>query len=311
MSSVRFEVADLAEIRFGISPVWEAVTSLWLLQDPARHAIHLPWVKQARPLTRRRDVAPHFAILAQFIEPKRWLPDFLTSAPSGPLVDLDAELEVVRSTPPERVTADLLDLERNRPLRPFARALADDPRGMLPVLVTAVRVWFDAAIAPHWPRMRALFEADIAYRARQLADGGAKLLFDTLHPAAHWAGDRVVIADRHDVHIDVRGRGFPMTPSLVGDRGPLLTVSDWALPTMAYPVRAAGTLWEPALGRASSGLSGVLGPARAGRLSLGAVSQHLGALTAAGLLTRNRQGRCVFYVCTDLGLALLRANAPG
>jgi len=36
-------VPDVAEI--GISAISEIVTSRWALNDPARHAIHLPWIE--------------------------------------------------------------------------------------------------------------------------------------------------------------------------------------------------------------------------------------------------------------------------
>jgi len=322
VSYVQFDVTDLAEIRFGISPIAETVTSLWALDDPARHAIHLPWIKQARPLVGRHDLG----LLTAFIGRRRWIPDFLCPRPESPLVPIDDDLDTLLATPPERVTADILDLARNLPLRPAARRIADDPVTMLPRLADTIRTWFDAAIAPHWPRMRALLEADIAYRARQLADGGPRLLFDTLHPRAHWADDRLVVQDRWGLEVVVGGRGFAMMPSAFADRVPLLQVSSWSPPWIAYPVRALGTLWEGRPARPSGTLDGILGAARSRLLALlaspsttsdlaartglspGAVSQHLTALHAAGLLTRNRQGKLVFYATTDLGSSLLQAN---
>ena len=70
---------------------------------------------------------------------------------------IDDDLETLLATPPERVTADILDLDRNQPLRPAARRIAEDPVAMLPRLADTIRVWFDAAIAPHWPRMRVFY----------------------------------------------------------------------------------------------------------------------------------------------------------
>jgi DNA-binding transcriptional ArsR family regulator len=322
VSYVRFDVADLAEIRFGISPISETVTSLWALNDPARHAIHLPWIKQARTLLSQVDLS----LLTAFIGGKRWIPDFLCPRPASPLMHIDDDLGTLLATPPERVTADILDLARNQPLRPAARRIADDPVTMLPRLADTIRAWFDVAIAPHWPRMRALLEADIAYRARQLADGGPRLLFETLHPRAHWADDRLVVTDRWDIEVAVGGRGFAMMPSAFADRMPLLQVSSWSPPCVAYPVRALGTLWEGRPTRPNGSLDAILGSARARLLALlatpsttsdlaartglspGAVSQHLTALHASGLLTRNRQGKLVFYATTDLGSSLLNAN---
>ncbi|MFG2044111.1 ArsR family transcriptional regulator [Dactylosporangium sp. NPDC048998] len=331
MSEVRFEVSDVAEIRFCVSPLWETVTSMWALTQPGRHAIHLPWIKTARPLARRRDLAGHVELLTAFARPRAWLPDFLTPPPASPLQDICEELATVLASPPEEVRRDILVTEGSGPLAPLARVVADDPEGMVPRLVAAVRAWHDAAIRPHWPRMRALLEADIAYRARQLAAGGARQLFDTLHPAAHWDGDRLVIADRWTQSLTVSGRGFPLMPSVFADKAPLISCSNEAAPGAVYPARAVGTLWE-GLGRPGPGatdgdradaLSGVVGSARARLLellrapgttsdlahrtglSVGAVSQQLGLLYEARLVQRNRQGRAVYYLCTELGLALL------
>ncbi|MDA0633045.1 hypothetical protein OUY22_06400 [Nonomuraea sp. MCN248] len=40
---------DVARIRFAFSPLWELVASLRTLQDPARQALHLPWLTCVRP----------------------------------------------------------------------------------------------------------------------------------------------------------------------------------------------------------------------------------------------------------------------
>ncbi|HTJ37637.1 MAG TPA: ArsR family transcriptional regulator [Dactylosporangium sp.] len=327
MSEVRFEVSDVAEIRFCVSPLWETVASLWALRQPGRHAIHLPWIKVARPLARRRDLAGAVELIEAFVRPHAWLPDFLTPPPASPLQDIDEELATVLATPHDEVRRDILVTAQSRPLAPLARAVADDPAAMLPRLAGAVRAWHDAAILPHWPRMRALLEADIAYRARQLAGGGARQLFDNLHPAARWDGDRFVIADRWSQSLTVSGRGFPLMPSVFADKAPLISCSNEAAPGAVYPARAVGTLWE-GLGRPvdddrAAALGAVLGPARARLLELlrapgttsdlahrtglsaGAVSQQLGMLYDARLVQRNRQGRAVYYLCTALGLALL------
>jgi hypothetical protein len=37
-----------------------------------------------------------------------------------------------------------------------------------------LRRYWELAIAPAWPRMRLVLEADMTYRARQLAIGGAR-----------------------------------------------------------------------------------------------------------------------------------------
>jgi DNA-binding transcriptional ArsR family regulator len=158
-----------------------------------------------------------------------------------------------------------------------------------------------------------------------------RLLFDSLHATAHCAGDRLVVDDGTERVVSVGGRGFPLMPTVFADRGPLLSVSDWSAPVAIYPVRAIATLWEGrprAIGADPvSPLAAVLGPARARLLTLlqapatttelahrtglsvGAVSQHLSALHNARLVRRNRQGRSVYYLSTELG-AFLVSGGP-
>jgi DNA-binding transcriptional ArsR family regulator len=327
LSHVRFGLGDVTEIRFCVSPLWETVASLWALADPARHAVHLSWIRPARALARRRELAPHVELLTAFARPATWLPDFLTPPPAGPLAQIDEELATVAVTEPDRVTGDILATERHRPVTLLGRAVAEDPVRMLPRLVAALRAWHDAAIAPCWPTMRALLEADIAYRSRQLAEGGLRQLFDTLHPTVRWHGDRLVCDDPWGLDLDLRGRGLPLMPSVFVDRRVLLNVRDASPPGAVYPVRAVATMWEGRPAAAGgAGLDRVLGPARARLLWLlqspsttselarrtglspGSVSQHLRALHEAGLVSRSRQGRQVLYLGTEVASALLRAN---
>ena len=48
MIAYRFGPEDLGRVRFAISPLFEIAASLDVLRDPARHAMHAPWVATAR-----------------------------------------------------------------------------------------------------------------------------------------------------------------------------------------------------------------------------------------------------------------------
>ncbi|MFR9777460.1 ArsR family transcriptional regulator [Micromonospora sp. MS34] len=325
MSELRFEPADVAGVRFTVSPVWETVSSMWALDDPVRHAVHLPWVDRARVTLRRPEVAVRVRPLVELTRPRCWLPDFLTPAAPRPDVELAEQLDQIAATPPEVVVRDLLATTPKRPLSPFGRALLGDPRGLLPQLVTAVRVWYDEAVAPDWPRMRALLEADVAHRATQLADNGAGRLFGQLHPSLRWLGDRVVSDDPFERDFDLGGRGLALNPGVFTDRRVLWNLLEDSPPAGTYPVRAVGTLWEAVAAAPGDSLARVVGSGRAALLHLldsaatttdlarrtgmscGNVSQHLSALHAAGLVARSRQGRHVLYRNTEVGMALLGA----
>lgn len=318
MSQIRFGAADVADLRFAVSPLWETVRSLYAVDDPARHAVHLPWVRRVADLAGRPEIAP----LRGYVRPRGWTPDFLTPAPAGPLVSFSEQLATLRATPPEVVTSDIAATAARRPLSEIAQAAMKDPVTGLGVLADAVEAWYTLAIAPIWSRIRALIEADIVHRSRQLVEGGARLLFDTLHPSVRWAGDRIVADDPWNIELDLRGRGLPLLPSVFVDRRVLWPIRDTSPPLAVYPARAAATLWESGSPTTPGGLAAVLGPTRAQllrllqapastaelarrlHLSASAISQHLQAMHGAGLVARSRHGRHVLYYATEVGAAL-------
>ncbi|MFF0172290.1 ArsR/SmtB family transcription factor [Micromonospora profundi] len=328
VSELRFSLADVAGVRLAVSPVNETVMSMWALGSPVRYAVHLPWIDRARVTVRRPEVAARVRPLTELARAGCWLPDFLTPA-ARPNVEMAEQLDQIAATPPAVVVQDLLATTPRRPLSPFGLALLADPRRLLPQLVDAVRVWYDEAIAPDWPRMRALLDADVAYRAAQLAEGGAGRFFEQLHPSLRWLGDRVVSDDPFERDFDLRGRGLALNPTVFTERRVLWNLLEDSLPAGAYPVRAVGTLWEATPSPPGDSLARVVGPGRAALLHLldtatsttdlarltgmsaGNVSQHLAALHAAGLVHRVRQGRHVLYGNTEAAKVLLRASRGG
>ncbi|MEU5563669.1 ArsR/SmtB family transcription factor [Micromonospora musae] len=328
MSELRFSLADVAGVRLAVSPINETVMSMWALASPVRYAVHLPWIDRARMTVRRPEVAERVRPLRALARRGCWLPDFLTPA-ARPNVEMAEQLDQIAATPPAVVVQDLLATTQRRPLNAFGQALLADPRGLLPQLVDAVRVWYDEAIAPDWPRMRALLDADVAYRAAQLAENGAGRFFEQLHPSLRWLGDRVVSDDPFERDFDLRGRGLALNPTVFSGQQVLWNLLEDSLPAGVYPVRAVGTLWEATAPPPGDSLARVVGPGRAALLHLletattttdlarltamsaGGISQHLGALHAAGLVSRSRQGRQVLYRNTDAARVLLRASRGG
>lgn len=328
MSELRFSLTDVAGVRLAVSPVNETVLSMWALANPLRYAVHLPWIDRARVTLRRPEVAAPVRPLTELTWQGCPLPDFLTPA-ARPNVEMAEQLDQLAATPPAVVVKDLLATTARRPLGPFGLALLADPRGLLPQLVDAVRVWYDEAIAPDWPRIRAMLDADVAYRAAQLAENGAGRFFEQLHPSLRWLGDRVVSDDPFERDFDLRDRGLALSPALFTDRRVLWNLLEDSAPAGAYPVRAVGTLWEATATPPGDPLARVVGPGRAALLHLldtsstttdlarltgmsaGNVSQHLAALHAAGLVGRFRQGRHVLYRNTDAAHVLLRASRGG
>lgn len=283
MGAVRFGVDDLVNLRFAISPLWETVASLRASEDPGRHAVHLPWIKKA--LVLRQDPR-----LARRLEPLRTeLARFETPPPRCPLAEIEEELAV--SGAPSEVN-------------------------------DAVLAWWRAAVQPYWPRIRAVLEADVVHRTRQLAEDGIQEVFAHLHPTLRWTRDRLVSVDLPPGESGLGGGGITLVPTAFATRCRLLPGRGRTPPCVLYPARAVGTLWERR-GTAEEGLARLLGRSRAQvladtsspatttqlaartGLSLGAVSQHLAVLRDAGLVTSHRYRREVHYTASGMGLALL------
>jgi DNA-binding transcriptional ArsR family regulator len=326
MLELTFSAADLANIRFAFSPLWEVVASVRVLKSPTDDPLHLPWCAQAR---QRLDASGlDWDMLSALVPvPTRVIPDFVSPPPSTPVPDLELELNTVRGIPPERVRQMLDDMPGQRPAA--LHRLYDDPLAGLAHLAEIISAYWDVALAPYWPRMLAVLESDVLYRARRLAEGGTQQLLNDLGPQVRWDGDTLYVVNRHFSRaVALEGRGLLLVPSVfVWPRVFAKLDRPWQ-PTLRYPPRGVAMLWErrDPIER-SAGLTAVLGRTRAllltgldtpasttdlarrSGLSAGGVSQHLTALRAAGLVSGHRVGRFVLYARTGVAEALLAAAA--
>src|SRR5918911_497469 len=112
MLGMRFGAAALARVRFATSPLLETVRSIRAMDDPAAHAVHLPWIARARERTRDLDLEP----LRALQPPDVYTPDFIHPPPRRPLRELEDELAEMLATPPEQVRAEIERAYRHRPL---------------------------------------------------------------------------------------------------------------------------------------------------------------------------------------------------
>lgn len=324
--ALEFSVDDLARTRFAFSPLWETVVSVRALKTPGEHALHFPWIRETR--ARLADSGLDLAPLADLIPgPHTGFPDFLTPPPCTSVPELATELDRLAQTTPDQIRRDL-EFFRYPRQATFAHTLHRDP-SRLAELIDVIRAYWHLAIEPYWPRLRDLFEAEVHFRAKRLTEGGHQLLFEDLHPHVRWANGILRIDRRCTVLTrQLTGDGLLLIPSAFTWPDALTMVEPGWQPTLFYPPRGIATLWDHREGPCpSEALAGILGRSRATLLlalgdplsttdlarrtglTAGGVSQHLGALSAAGLITGHRLGRQVKYTRTRVGELLV--SAPG
>ena len=314
-----FTPHDVARTRFAFSPLFELVMSLIVLRAPASHALHLPWVRATRPLAARLDLSELFALV-----PVRGdTADFLAPPPASPLPDFAEELAAVRATPPARVAAELAGVP-GLP-EPVAERIHADPEAAIGRLTGTLQAYWDIALAGHWPRIQALLEADVLWRSRRIAVGGAAALFEDLHETITWRRGRLTAADPHQHSGSLSGEGLLLVPAVMTWPGVRKMIEPYQ-PMLAYPARGIATLWETGAPPAPHALAALVGQTRAALLTAlaqpasttalarrlqitpGAVSQHLSVLSGAGMVTRSRVGRLVLYRRTRSGDMLAAAS---
>jgi DNA-binding transcriptional ArsR family regulator len=325
----RLTSEDLAETRFAFSPIWELGMSLYKpMRDPAKHALHLPWVHEAREAIRGHDLALLFAVSPPAELPGEmhpYIPDFLTPTPETPFPEFEEELETVSRTPPAVVRHDvemMFESTKGTPPADLALRMMEEPDALLPRLVEQMREYWKLTIEPHWPRIRALHEADVSYRARQLALGGAELLFADLHPMFEWTGGELILNKHHEGVVEPGGRGIVLIPAVFDWPGIAIMI-ETEHPALSYAPRGIATLWDDAPPERNGAMDELIGGTRADilrvleipmttgelarrlHLSPAAVSQQLGVLRRAGVVDARRQGREVYSELTGDGKRLL------
>jgi DNA-binding transcriptional ArsR family regulator len=317
---IRLSPEDLAETRFAFSSVWEAAQSLEALENPGKYVFHLPWIDRARDAVRDLDLEPLTVLLSY---PNGYRVDFVTPPPEGPYPDFEEELGRIRATPHDVVRREIAIMYPNDDMPAAARAFLDEPDVALERLTEAFRVYWHGTLAEHWPRLRALLEGDLLYRAKRLALEGAEGLFGDLHPAVTWKDGVLSVDKRVDYDVEPGGRGLLLVPvAFACPKCTVMTDPPWQ-PTLTYTPRAIATLWETDRVSGDGVLDDLVGETRAAilraleipmtttevasRLGVtpGAVSQQLAVLRRAGVVNAHRSGRGVYSELTPLGESLV------
>lgn len=322
MLRIRLEVADLAAVRFSYSPLLETVFSIssWQLGRSSRNAVFRAWFEQTAQHIDQVD----WALLQVLRGPRGWVPDFITPRPGTARPDIHAELDAVRRTAPDVVVRDLA-ASHGAALPESLVSLVEEPERLAARVADALAGYWTAVVAPRWPRIASVLQADITYRSHRIATGGADLLFADLDEQITWSEGAIEVdTPALDADVEVSGRGLPLIPCLFASS--VTTFVDAGLPpALTYPARGRGTLLAAQpdvegplaalLGRTRAQLLHALHEptsttqlAQAFQITPGAVSQHLAVLQANGLVTRARSGRHVLYRQAPLAAELLRRS---
>ncbi|MEV2244343.1 DUF5937 family protein [Streptomyces sp. NPDC049970] len=321
---LHFGESDLLRCRFALSPLWETQAAVRLLAHPGAHGYHLPWLRRIREDAAALDLTPLWLLMPD----GGHNPDFVSPPPVGPATTFEEEIAGVRAVDPRVARDDMAQALAGRPDSPAGRRMLADPARTVRELADLLERAWQVMVEPHWPRLRALLEADIAYHSRRLAEVGFERLLGEISPQLRWTDSTLTVAGTRGDHTRVLGgRGLVLMPSVfvwpdvVGGHEP-----PWQ-PAVIYPARGIGGLWTRAADRTPDALARLLGRARADvlcaldepagtsalahRLALApsSVSAHLSVLRAAGLLTSRRYGHQVLYERTPLGIALAAQEA--
>ena len=318
MMTLRLDAADLASVRFALSPAQEVIFSLKAWSPAHQLSGLVPWLLDGRPRPETLD----WPLLLSVFGPRGWMPDFLTPRPETSRPSFADELAEIRATDPQRVRDDLLAAYTvDGAVAPLPSSLAHldrDPASVRDRLAAAMADYWRLVLEPRWPQVQSLLEADVTYRCHRIATGGLAALFADLDGRISWSDGLLRLDYPHlDTDDPVAGRGLPLTPSAFV-RSANMQIDPVLPPVIAYPARGRATLSEPPT-PASSAVHALLGRTRAAllldlaepasttqlaarhALTPGAVSQHLAVLKASGLVGSARAGRSVHYRRTPLG----------
>ncbi|ONI74227.1 transcriptional regulator [Kribbella sp. ALI-6-A] len=348
MISISLNTDDVSRIRFAFSPVWETVTSVRALSNNSLGSVHGPWLRKVRPLLgehesedgdrrgelrmAREQADDEFAealrLLRALIPAIGYIPDFITPAPPRRSTSFEAGLAAIEATPYELVVDELGKLHHDTP-DPLLPGLIADPGAALTRITAALRTYWQRAVEPDWRRMRALLQDDLVFRLDELATGGFERLFRNLHPSVRLNGNRIEI-ERPFVCCDgvpKGGQGVLLVPCVFTWPRTLMVTAAPHVPTITYPPRGLGRLWESQQDTEGSPLADLVGRTRAAivshldlpmstthlahalDVSAPTLSVHLGILRNAGVVDSRRDGRTVLYYRTSLGNQLLAAGS--
>lgn len=310
---------DVLRLRFAVSPLWEVLAAVRAVNPGPLPAALSPWLRTVAP--------PQTPLLAAVQRGRRYTPDFLTPPPRAGERSIDAEIQLVATTPLQTLRRELARCLDEGAHDPLLARLVERPRQARDQVVREMRRAWEQLLRPSWPRLHRVLATDVDHRSRRLVAGGIAALFEDLDPNLTWNGRtlcvRAPVHERRTLH----GEGVVLMPSAFTIGRPIVILDPPYQPTIIYGARGVATAFAAPVAPAD-GLVRLLGQSRAlllaglddpagtgalatllGR-SAGTVSEHLHALRAAGLVDVRRDGKSSRWQRTPLGDALVAGPLP-
>ncbi|GAA1614418.1 MULTISPECIES: ArsR/SmtB family transcription factor [Kribbella] len=324
MIRLRLSPGDLERLRFAYSPLAEVAESLYVLHSGRIPRLHRAWYERIREDLHRVD----FDVLRAIVPaPRPHVASFLLAGAREPSTSIDEQLAMVAACPADRLREDLEVVWRGELPAATERVLQ---HGGARRIAEVLDQYWQVAVRPYWPQIRAVLDADVAYRASRLARGGIEALLADLHPELELAEHAIHVRSTQPEGPDhqLRGAGLLLVPCVFAWPHVMADLGSTNTPSITFGPRGIGNLW-PAAEVSRTGaesLGALLGRSRAAiLLSLGlprstsdlaadlqqsmpAVSAHLAVLRRSGLVTSWRAGRRVLYQRTPLATSVIAAG---
>lgn len=319
--------ADLRRMRFAYSPLAELTESLHMINISCGPIpeLYRSWFERIRGSLGRVDMPLLRVVVPPGPETARFM--FQGAADAG--TTIERQLQLVAGYPAELLRRDLREAWGGAGLPPAGERLLSDGAGRL---AEALWEYWQIAIGPYWAPIRALLDADVAYRAARLADGGIECLLADLHPRVKLRDHAIQVGTQGPVtEHDLSGTGLLLIPCAFAWSYLDVGIGNPWPPHLIYGARGVGNLWHARPATATGGpevLGELLGYSRAAilisvalpmsttglarelGLSPPAVSAHLSVLRRSGLVTSWRSGRRVLYQRTPLATSIITASSP-
>jgi DNA-binding transcriptional ArsR family regulator len=331
MLRIHFNDVDLARTRLASAPdpLFEIAASMHRLQSSRGRWAYAGWYRTARRDLRERGLERALrSVLLPLYPRAAYFPDFLT--PSTGVDGLEAGLETLLATPPQRVEKEITLFDRLIGAPEWAGRLAE--RETRQEFVGILRAYYATAVVPHQDRIQARIEAERAVRGRGLLHGGVEGMLAGLGPMLRWRAPVLEVAyprQTEDRDLYLNGRGLTLVPSYFNWGEPVAFADPGLPPVLWYsllhepparPLREEdpersltnllGRVRALAL-RAAAGGATTGEIARAAGVSASAASRHATVLRDAGLVTTVRNGPAVLHTLTPTGVSVLRAARTG